>query len=310
MNTNRILAAAVLAAALLPASRTPSHAAVPDPAADYPLERGADPGEQWKEKLGLSAEQARRFSLLENEKAARLKPLRELLRLEMVRLQTYLAENGTEREVEDCLAQVQQINRAIAERTERLDAGLASFLSPTQRARLLVWRALGGLNGYAARRLDAPDDLARRAAGGDHVLDDQASLARGEGEAPAQAHHAVLALAEQRARAEGARDLVRDEDAADRGREHRAGASGGQARGQGAPERLRVLRVLEDERRLQIDVRVEPRREPEVAAQQRARLLVEVERLPLGHAAPSSRTMAAAAAAGSAAPVIGRPTTR
>lgn len=155
MNTNRILAAAVLAAALLPASRAPSLAAVPDPAADYPLERGADPGEQWKEKLGLSAEQARRFSLLENEKAARLKPLRELLRLEMVRLQTYLAENGTEREVEDCLAQVQQINRAIAERSEKLDAGLASFLSPTQRARLLVWRALGGLNGYAARRLDA-----------------------------------------------------------------------------------------------------------------------------------------------------------
>lgn len=159
MKKKRSLIAAALSAALLPAVRVPSFAAVPDPAADYPLERGADPGEQWKEKLGLSAEQARRFTLLENEKAARLKPLRELLRLEMVKLQTYLAESGTEREVEDSLAQVQQIQRAIAERSERLDAGLASFLAPSQRARLLVWRSLGGLNGYAARRLDASTRL-------------------------------------------------------------------------------------------------------------------------------------------------------
>lgn len=155
MKNKRNIIAAALAAALLPAAPIPSFAAVPDPAADYPLERGVDPGEQWKEKLGLSAEQARRFTLLENEKAARLKPLRELLRVEMVKLQTYLAENGTEREVEDSLAQVEQIRRAINERSERLDAGLASFLAPSQRARLLVWRSLGGLNGYAARRLDA-----------------------------------------------------------------------------------------------------------------------------------------------------------
>lgn len=155
MKNKRNMIAAALAAALLPAAPIASFAAVPDPAADYPLERGVDPGEQWKEKLGLSAEQARRFTLLENEKAARLKPLRELLRVEMVKLQTYLAENGTEREVEDSLAQVEQIRRAINERSERLDAGLASFLAPSQRARLLVWRSLGGLNGYAARRLEA-----------------------------------------------------------------------------------------------------------------------------------------------------------
>jgi hypothetical protein len=40
-----------------------------------------------------------------------------------------------------------------------------------------------------------------------------------------------------------------------------------------APESFRVLRMLEDERRLQIAAAVEPAREPEVASQIRARLL-------------------------------------
>ncbi|MCR4294076.1 MAG: Spy/CpxP family protein refolding chaperone [Elusimicrobia bacterium] len=139
---------------LLAAAASSSYAAVPDPILEFPLERGVEPGRQWKDKLGLNEEQARRFTVLENEKAARLKPLRELLRSEMVKLQAQVSDNASEREVEDTLEQVLQIHRAIAERTERLDAGLAGFLSPSQRARLLVWKSLGGVNGYAARRLE------------------------------------------------------------------------------------------------------------------------------------------------------------
>jgi hypothetical protein len=152
MNNNLRRSVVSLSAALLLA--LPVFAAAPDPAVDYPLERGTAAGEQWRKMLGLSAEQARKFTLLENEKAARLKPLRELLRNEMVKLQSLLAEGGSERDVEDSLEQVLQINRAIAERSERVDAGLSAFLSASQRARLLVWRSLGGLDGYAARRLE------------------------------------------------------------------------------------------------------------------------------------------------------------
>lgn len=143
-----------LSAVLLVSLALPGFAAVPEPAVDYPLERGAAAGEQWRKMLGLSAEQARKFTALENEKAARLKPLRELHRNEMVRLQSLLAEGGSERDVEDSLEQILQINRAIAERSERVDAGLSAFLSASQRARLLVWRSLGGVDGYAARRLE------------------------------------------------------------------------------------------------------------------------------------------------------------
>lgn len=159
MMKSRALFAVPLIAASLAAAPPSSPAAAPDPAVDYPLERGVDPGEQWKEKLGLSAEQARRFSALEHEKAAKLKPLRELLRNEMVRLQTFLAEGAPEREIEDSLGQLVQIQRAITDRSERIDSGLAAFLSPSQRARLLVWRSLGGIDGYAARRLDAANRL-------------------------------------------------------------------------------------------------------------------------------------------------------
>lgn len=154
-----------LSAVLLVSLALPAFAAVPDPAVDYPLERGTAAGEQWRKMLGLSAEQARKFTVLENEKAARLKPLRELLRNEMVRLQSLLAEGGSERDVEDSLEQILQINRAIAERSERVDAGLSAFLSASQRARLLVWRSLGGVDGYAARRLEPaarPDEEMER----------------------------------------------------------------------------------------------------------------------------------------------------
>ncbi|MDP3541043.1 MAG: Spy/CpxP family protein refolding chaperone [Elusimicrobiota bacterium] len=139
---------------LLAAAVPSALAAVPDPVLEFPLERGVEPGRQWKDKLGLSEEQSRRFTALENERAARLKPLRELLRSEMVKLQAQVSDNASEREVEETLEQVLQIHRAIAESTEHFDAGFAAFLSPSQRARLLVWKSLGGLNGYAARRLE------------------------------------------------------------------------------------------------------------------------------------------------------------
>jgi len=138
--------------AVLPRSAAP---ASPDPAVDYPVELGVEAGEQWREQLGLSAEQVRKFTILEKEKEARLKPLRELLRGCMVQLQAQLAEGAPENDVRDLLNQLLQIRKAIAERSERLDSGRAAFLSPTQHARLVVWQALGGMNGYAARRAEA-----------------------------------------------------------------------------------------------------------------------------------------------------------
>ena len=97
------------------------------------------------------------------------------------------------------------------------------------------------------------------------------------------------------------------EDAADRGGEHRRRAGASEGGRQGRAERGGVLRVLEDERGLEVDIRVEAGGQAEVTAQERAGLLVELQRLLFGHA--SRLKISRAAAAGSGAAVIGRPTT-
>ena len=101
-----------------------------------------------------------------------------------------------------------------------------------------------------------------------------------------------------------------DQDPADRRGQHGLDAVVAKRRRQRRAEGSGVRRILKDERRLQIDVGVQARGEPEVAAQERAGGLVEIERLAVGHGALSSATIAAAAFAGSLAALIGRPTTR
>src|SRR5439155_1753715 len=83
---------------------------------------------------------------------------------------------------------------------------------------------------------DALDDLARGTAGGDHVLHHEARLVALEHEPAAQLHHALFALGEERAHAERARHLVRDEDAADRRRQHGARAHRAERLGERGPE--------------------------------------------------------------------------
>src|SRR5262249_30960032 len=161
-----------------------------------------------------------------------------------------------------------------------------------------------------AERLDAGNDLADRAARGHHVLDHEAPLAGRDGESTAQTHHALFTLGEERAHAERAGDLVSDRDAADRRSQHGLDAVAPERRGQRRAESLGVLGILEDQRRLQIHVRVQSRGQPEVAAPHGAGGLLEGERLAVGPGAASWATIVAAAAAGSLAALTGRPTTR
>ena len=101
---------------------------------------------------------------------------------------------------------------------------------------------------------------------------------------------------------------MRHEDATERGGDDDLDLVLFEAPRQLGAERCRVVRILQHEGRLQVGVGVEPRAEQEMTAQQRARLLVEGERVG-GSQAISSR-IPRAAAAGSGAAVIGRPTTR
>src|SRR5207245_11601111 len=113
---------------------------------------------------------------------------------------------------------------------------------------------------------------------------------------------------EERAHAERAGHLVGDQDAADGRRQHRAHTCVLEGRGEVGTERGRVLGVLQHQRRLQIDLRMQAGGEAKVAAHESAGLLVEGERFLFGHPESSSST-AWAAALGFGAAVMGRPTT-
>src|SRR5579863_2328303 len=108
-------------------------------------------------------------------------------------------------------------------------------------------------DGEAAFLLDDADGLARGAAGGPDVLDDEDTLAALELEAAAQSHlPGAVALDEDRADPGGARHLIANNDAAEGGR-HDAGD--GKIREQlreRAAELIGMGRMLQDERALKI----------------------------------------------------------
>ena len=91
-----------------------------------------------------------------------------------------------------------------------------------------------------ARRARHVHRLARRAAGGDDVFDDQHLLAGVEREAAAQRQRAVLPFREDGADPKGASYFLADHDAAERRRQHRDRAERSNERAQRCAQRLGV----------------------------------------------------------------------
>jgi hypothetical protein len=105
-----------------------------------------------------------------------------------------------------------------------------------QRASAAVHQAAHGQQ-PSSLRAHGVHHLPGGAAGRDHVLGHDRSLARLEPEAAAQRHRTVLPLGEERPAAQGARQLVPHQHAAQRGRDHRVRPRGAQR----GPQRLRQL---------------------------------------------------------------------
>ena len=100
-----------------------------------------------------------------------------------------------------------------------------------------------------ARHLDR---LAGRPAGRHDVLDDQHPFAGREREAAPQHQLAVLSLGEDGADAERAPDLLTDDDAAERRRQHDLGVEAAHAGGDLRSAGLGLGRVLQHQRTLQV----------------------------------------------------------
>ncbi|MBI3299874.1 MAG: hypothetical protein HYZ75_17045 [Elusimicrobia bacterium] len=105
-------------------------------------EREAPGGAQWKEKLGLSAEQARKFLAAEEARETDVKTLRDGLSAAIVKLHSLLTDGAPEKDVQEALAAVAKRRKALADRNDQFDAAISSYLTASQRAKLLVWRSL------------------------------------------------------------------------------------------------------------------------------------------------------------------------
>ena len=150
------------------------------------------------------------------------------------------------------------------------------------------------------------DGLERALARRDDVLDDQHALAGLDPEAAAQRERAVDALGEDRAHAEAAPDLVADDQAAHRRREHHVDlvARRLHLRRECLAERLGVGGVLQDQRALQVAGAVQPGGQDEVALEQGATLAEQGEDGVRGHMEPAG--LARPSAVGIAAFGLGR----
>ena len=112
MPTIREAAALALILCLAPAPR--ASGAPSETAAD----RDAAAGRQWKEKLGLSAEQEAKFLAALRTADAELSPLRAQLRGDMRRVRTQLNENAPDKEIADTMQRLIRLKRTIAFRDD------------------------------------------------------------------------------------------------------------------------------------------------------------------------------------------------
>ena len=114
----------------------------------------------------------------------------------------------------------------------------------------------------------------------------------GQREAAAQRQRAVLPLREDRAHAERTADLLADDHTAERRRHHDGRSEIARAVRERRAERLRVARMLQDERALQIARTVQPRGQTEMPVEQRARSPEEIKKLVARHASSACRRTA------------------
>ena len=125
------LAALALAA---PLGGTPAAAAeqprVFDPASARPSD--------WRAELGFTDEQARRFEAAGESRARAVEPVRESQRAAHARLRELLSRGADEAALAGTLEELARLRDALQRENARYDQELASFLTPTQRARLLV----------------------------------------------------------------------------------------------------------------------------------------------------------------------------
>lgn len=115
-------------------------------AEDKPAARKAAPekheemGKKFKEKLGLSDEQAEKMKTAMKAHHDAVKPLREIMRQGMDKLRKQIKDNAGEDDLKATLNELDQTRKAMLAEMENLKTNMAGILTTTQRAKMLVER--------------------------------------------------------------------------------------------------------------------------------------------------------------------------
>lgn len=94
--------------------------------------------EQWKEKLGITDEQAEKLKAAKKAKHEAVKPLHEQQKETLKQLRSQIENKAKDEEIQTTLNKLAEIEKAIQAKHEDFKTDTASFLTPTQRAKLLI----------------------------------------------------------------------------------------------------------------------------------------------------------------------------
>jgi Spy/CpxP family protein refolding chaperone len=99
---------------------------------------GGPGGGMWKQKLGLSDDQAAKLESAMKAHRAVMQPLREQQRVTLKTLGEQIKSNAGDSAVQATLDQLKALEKSVQVESEKFHQTLASFLTPTQQGKMLV----------------------------------------------------------------------------------------------------------------------------------------------------------------------------
>ena len=95
-------------------------------------------GEKWKEKLGLSDDQVAKLKSAMKARREAVEPLRKQLKEDMEKLGGQIKLKNSDSEIQATLDRMESTHKAMQAEREKFISSLKSFLTPTQRAKMLL----------------------------------------------------------------------------------------------------------------------------------------------------------------------------
>lgn len=132
---------------------------------------GGDMGEKAKKHLGLTDDQAAKFKDAMKAHQEATKPLMRAMRDGMTKLKDQVSDKASDADIKKTLDGLKSSRQAMSDEQEKFHSALASFLTPTQQAKLVLGMAKrmheGMMGGPGGERGEWKNRREKR--GGDHA---------------------------------------------------------------------------------------------------------------------------------------------